>query len=59
LKGRCCKLLGLLLFVIKWLPKVDLDIGLDHADLILRFALNDVDQVVASLIVDIDSVAFH
>lgn len=58
-QGRCGHLVLMESLIVEGLLKVDLDIGLDNTDLILRFAVNDVNQVVFALVVDIDSVSLH
>jgi hypothetical protein len=57
--GRCGHLTGMQLLVIEGLPKVDLDVGLDHAYLVGWLAVHDVDQVVLPTVVNVDRVALH
>lgn len=45
--------------VVEGLLEVDLDVGLHDADLVLRLAVDDVDEVVPALVVNVDGVAFH
>lgn len=46
------------LLVVQRRIEIDVNIGLDNADLIVRLAVNYVDEVVAAAVVDADGVAF-
>ena len=48
-----------LLFIIMRRSEIDFDVSLDNTDLIIRFALNYIDQVISALIIDVNCVSFH
>ena len=59
LQCRRRELLRVQLLIVQGLTEVHLYIGLDHAYLILRPALNDIDEVVPPVILYVDRVALH
>ena len=59
LQGRGRQLLRVQLLVVQGLPEIHLDVRLHHAYLVLRLALNDVDQVVTPMVLDVDGVTLH
>lgn len=59
LTQSCWDLLRSRFHIIQGRLEVDVDVGLDDADLVLRLALHDVDLVVAAAVVDVDCVALE
>ncbi len=47
------------LFVVNGFSEVHLDIGFNYANLILWLALHDIDQVVSTVILNVDGVTLH
>ena len=59
LKGRRSQIFLHHRLVVERLPKVDLNVGLNDADLVIWLALNDVDQVVFLVVMDVNCVSLH
>jgi hypothetical protein len=53
------ELLGLHLLEIVGLSEIDFDICLDDTDLVVRFAVNDINQIVLPAMMNVDRVTLH
>lgn len=58
-KVRLLLLKSWLFLIVKGSLELDLDVCLNHADLVLRLTVCDINEIISALVVDVDGVSLH